>query len=112
MKQKLTYIFLMGCLGYSTMAQKFTSPVKPSIIGFHYGVVDYTSPTEIKNTSLSDVFKKGDIFDPTKQSSVLSLSYWKGLTRLLDFSGRINGIFYDYARHNSGQIYNNEFGGE
>ena len=83
MKQKLTYIFLMICLGYTTMAQKFSSPVKPSLIGFHYALVDYNSPTEIDTTSLSDVFKKGDIFKPCKQNSAFTISYWKGLISIL-----------------------------
>jgi hypothetical protein len=107
MKQKLTIIFLVCSLGYSTMAQKFSSPVKPSLIGFHYALVDYNSPTEIDTTSLSDVFKKGDIFKPRKQSSAITLSYWKGLNKYIDFSGKFNGIFYDYAFNNSGQQFIN-----
>ena len=94
------------------MAQRFTSPVKPSLLGFHYALVDYNSPTEIDTTSLSSVFKKGDIFKPLKQSSALSISYWKGLNKFIDFSGRFNGIFYDYALHNSGESFTNEFGAE
>jgi OOP family OmpA-OmpF porin len=112
MKQKLTYIFLMICLGYTAMAQRFSSPVKPALLGFHYALADYNSPTEIDTTSLSSVFKKGDIFKPLKQSSALSISYWKGLNKFIDFSGRFNGIFYDYALHNSGESFTNEFGAE
>ena len=112
MKQKLTIIFLLCSLGCSVLGQKFSSPVKPSLIGFHYALVDYNSPTEIDTTSLSDVFKKGDIFKPRKQSSAITLSYWKGLNKYIDFSGKFNGIFYDYALNNSGQQFNNEFGAE
>ncbi len=112
MKQKLAYIFLMVCLGFMTAAQKFTSPVKPALLGFHFALADYNSPTEIDSTSLSHVFKKGDIFKPLKQSSAISISYWKGLNKLLDFSGRFNGIFYNYALHNSGESFTNEFGAE
>ena len=54
---------------YMTAAQKFTSPVKPALLGFHFALADYNSPTEIDTTSLSRVFKKGDIFNPLKQSS-------------------------------------------
>ncbi|MEP6926290.1 MAG: OmpA family protein [Ginsengibacter sp.] len=112
MKQKLTFLFLMISLSFTVIAQKFTSPIKPALLGFHYGLVDYNSPNEIDTTSLSRVFKKGDIFKPLKQSSAISISYWKGLTTFLDFSGKFNGIFYDYALYNSGQSYTNEFGTE
>ena len=116
MKQKLTITFLMLCTGFAAFSQRFSSPIKPSLLGFHYALVDYNSPTEIKNTSLSDVLKKGDIFKPSKQATAFTISYWKGLTRFLDFSGKFNGIFYDYTIHNdnnpTGVRYDNEFGSE
>ncbi len=79
---------------------------------FTIALVDYNSPTQIDTTSLKQVFKKGDIFNPTKQSSAFTISYWKGLNKYVDFSGKFNGIFYDYALNNSGQSYSNEFGAE
>jgi OOP family OmpA-OmpF porin len=112
MKRKLAIIFLVFCISYSASAQKFLSPVKQSLIGFHYALVDYNSPNQIDTTSLKQVFKKGDIFNPTKQSSALTISYWRGLNKYIDFSGKFNGIFYDYALNNSGQSYSNEFGAE
>ena len=112
MKQKLTIFFLMICVNFTIMAQRFTSQVKPALFGFHYGFVDYNSPNEIDSTSLSKVFKKGDIYNPVKLSSAISFSYWKGLNKLIDFSGKANGIFYDYALHNSGESFTNEFGAE
>lgn len=112
MKLKLTITFLIFCLSYSAFAQKFLSPVKQSLIGFHFALVDYNSPNQIDTTSLKQVFKKGDIFNPTKQSSAFTISYWKGLNKYIDFSGKFNGIFYNYALNNSGQSYENEFGAE
>ena len=115
MKQKLTIIFLMSCMSYTVMAQRFSSPLKPSLIGLHYSLVDYNSPTQIDTTSLSQVLKKGDIFNPKKQASAFTVSYWKGLTTFLDFSAKFNGIFYEYTLHNSnpgGGRYYNEFGSE
>ena len=112
MKRKLTIIFLVFCISYSASAQKFLSPVKQSLIGFHFALVDYNSPTQIDTTSLKQVFKQGDIFNPTKQSFAISVSYWRGLNRYIDFSGKFNGIFYNYALNNSGQSYSNEFGSE
>lgn len=112
MKQKLTAAFLIIFLSYSASAQKFVSPVKQSLIGFHFALVDYNSPSQIDTTSLKQVFKKGDIFNPTKQNIAFAISYWKGLNKYIDFSGKFNGIFYDYALQNSGVSYSNEFGAE
>ena len=112
MTQKLTIIFAMIFLSYSVSAQNFSSPIKPALLGIHYALVDYNSPTQIDTTSLKNVLKKGDIFNPSKQASAFTVSYWKGLNKYLDFSGKFNGIFYDYALYNSGAAYNNEFGAE
>jgi len=112
MKRKLAITFLAFSMSYSLLAQNFLSPVKQSLVGFHYALVDYNSPTQIDTTSLKQVFKKGDIFNPTKQSSAFTISYWRGLNKYVDFSGKFNGIFYDYALNNSGQSYSNEFGAE
>lgn len=112
MNKKITLVFVICFICVSASAQKFTSPVKPSLFGFHYSLVDYNSPNQIDSTSLKDVFDKGDIFKPRKQNSALSLSYWKGLNNFLDFSGKLNGIFYDYALNSTGEQVNNEFGAE
>jgi len=112
MKRKLVIAFLVFVISNSALAQNFLSPVKQSLIGFHYALVDYNSPTQIDTTSLKQVFKKGDIFNPTKLSSAFTVSYWRGLNKFVDFSGKFNGIFYDYALNNSGQSYSNEFGAE
>ncbi len=111
MKQKLTLLALIF-LSATTFAQKFLSPKKPALLGFHYSLVDNNSPKAIDSTSLKDVFKKGDIFNPRKQASSLGVSYWKGLTNNIDFSGRLNGIFYDYATNAGRATDRNEFGAE
>src|SRR5258706_2578077 len=114
MKQKLTLGIMLLLLGAHSFSQKFAYEVKPSLLGFHYSLVDYNSPTLIKNTSLSSTFKQGDIFRPKKQSTAFTFSYWKGLNKNVDYSFTYNGIFYDYVAHNdpSAPQHNNEFGSE
>src|SRR5436309_2990331 len=114
MKQKLTLMFLLLLSTASLFAQRFASEVKPSLLGFHFTLVDYNSPTRIKNTSLDSTFKQGDIFKPLKQASAFSISYWRGLTKNVDVSIKANGIFYDYAINNNptGPSQSNEFGSE
>lgn len=112
MNKKITLLFIIYYICISVSAQKFTTPIKPSLFGFHYSLVDYNSPNQIDSSSLKDVFDKGDIFNPRKQNSALTLSYWKGLNKFLDFSGKFNGIFYDYALTSTGEQVSNEFGAE
>jgi OOP family OmpA-OmpF porin len=114
MKQKLTIWALLFFSASGAFAQRFSSPIKPSLVGFHYTLVDYNSPKLIDSTSLSHAFKQGDIYKPLKQASAFTISYWKGLAKNFDFSAKINGIFYDYALNNdpTGKPYDNEFGAE
>ena len=95
-------------------AQKDAPRLKPQLFGLHLTLVDYNSPTLIRRTSLKEVLSKGDIFNPSKQSPAISISYWRGLTKNLDFAGKLNGISYDYRFHNDPlrRHYNNEFGTE
>lgn len=69
---------------------------KPSLIGFSGNIVDFSA-------SLPKIGK----VDPG-----LSLMYWKGITKKIDFSARYNGVFSDY-KYSSGKNpgYINEFEG-
>lgn len=69
---------------------------KPSLVGFSANMVDFSA-------SLPKIGK----VDPG-----ISLMYWKGITKKIDFSARYNGLFSDYpysAGKNAGYI--NEFEG-
>jgi outer membrane protein OmpA-like peptidoglycan-associated protein len=111
-KRILFALFLLFVI--EVFGQNNISPLKPQLFGLHLTLVDYNSPTLIRKTSLKEVIKKGDIFDPSKQSLALTISYWKGINKNIDFAGKLNGISYDYRRHIDplGVQYNNEFGAE
>ncbi|MEO6905803.1 MAG: OmpA family protein [Ginsengibacter sp.] len=96
MKQKFIILIFMISVGISATAQTPFSPVKQSAFGFNLGFVDFVSPAALDTTSLSSLFKSGEITDLKKMSPAISLSYWKGLNRYLDFSGRVGGVFYEY----------------
>src|SRR5258706_6548687 len=66
---------------------------KPTAIGFSFNLIDFQTPTDIKNTSLHDVLKSGDWHQGSRLDPSFSLVYWKGLTKHLDVSARYNGIF-------------------
>ncbi|MEO9021329.1 MAG: OmpA family protein [Ginsengibacter sp.] len=97
MKLKFFIFSCLVSLGNLSMAQTNQSPVKQSAFGFNFGFVDFTTPTYLDTASLSSAFKHGDITNFKKMSPSVSLSYWKGLNRYLDFSGRISGVLCDYT---------------
>src|SRR5438105_1847578 len=111
---RLTLIILFFLSTTGIFAQKSASPIKPQLFGLHLTLVDYNSPTLIRKTSLREVLSKGDIFNPSKLSPALSISYWNGLVKNIDFSGKLNVISYDYSVHNDplGVQNQNEFGAE
>jgi OOP family OmpA-OmpF porin len=110
MKQKLSILLFVMMIALAGNAQTLKSPVKPSSFGIHFGLVDYNSPNAIDTTSLKDVFKQGDIFRLSKLNPALSLSYWKGLNKFIDFSAKFNGIFHDYT--NTKNNNTTQFGAE
>ena len=56
MKQKLTLWALLFFSALGGFAQRFSSPIKPALLGFHYTLVDYNSPALIDSTSLRSRF--------------------------------------------------------
>ncbi len=110
MKQKITLITLL-VLTSSRLFAQFLSPKKPSLVGVQFTLVDNYSPQRIDTSSLKDVFKQGDIYDIGKMAPAVTVSYWKGLSKNFDVSGKLNGIFYDYARKNNRVTERTDFGG-
>jgi outer membrane protein OmpA-like peptidoglycan-associated protein len=96
MKLKLAILTFMVSMSALAFAQTPFSPVKQDAFGFNFGFVDFTSPSALDTTSLSSLFKNGDITHFGQKSPSLSISYWKGLNKYIDFSGRISGVFYEY----------------
>src|SRR5688500_13153446 len=111
MKQKFTILVLLVLTSSGLFAQ-FLSPKKPSFVSVQFTLVDNYSPQQFDISSFNKVWKQGDIYDIGKMAPAVTVSYWKGLTRNIDVSGKLNGIFYDYARKNNRVTNSTEFGAE
>lgn len=82
-------------LSFLIMTLEGYAQVKPGLIGFSVNAVDFSG-----NSAYNGKYDPG-----------FSVLYWKGLSRVLDFSLRYNGLFSDYARGegNVSKTYVNEF---
>ncbi len=103
MKQKLVFTLALAILVTGAFAQKvkksdrFTSAKKGSLFGLHFNLADFKTPVSIKETSLNDALKQKDWKKVSAMSGGFSFSYWKGLTKTIDFSTKLNVMFHDYA---------------
>jgi len=104
MKQKLALVLTCVVLTTGAFAQTNNNSgatKKPVLFGVHLNAVDFITPITLKDKSTSRLFAK-----PRDMDWGFSLSYWKGLTSLVDFSTKITALLHDYAA-DRGQAFNN-----
>ena len=89
MKQKLTLLITVVLLTTASFAQ---NGKKPALVGIHFNAIDIYTPVTFKSSSTSRTFT-----DLKDMDFGFGLSYWKGLTRTVDFSTKLNVLFHDYA---------------
>jgi OmpA-OmpF porin, OOP family len=111
MKQKLAFTLALAILVSGAFAQKmkrsdrYPSAKKGSLFGMHFNLSDFKTAAAINATSLNDVLKKKDWKQLSNMNGGFSLAYWKGLTKTIDFSTKLNVVFSDFSAN-----YNNEPG--
>ena len=69
---------------------------KPRLISYHISFSDYSFPKQIMDSSLNKAFQQKDWYKPGNKSFGIGLSYWKGLTSNIDFSGTVTGTFSNF----------------
>ncbi len=102
MKQKLMLFMAAVLIAGSSFAQKkmmaqkrnmnFPSDKKGQLFGLHFNLADFNAPISIQHPNMG--IGATSIRDMAKG---FSLSYWRGLTKKIDFSGKVNAMFADYA---------------
>lgn len=89
----LTAIALMSSI--VLQAQKKITK-KPRLLSYNISFADYRFPGQIRDSSLSKAFKQNEWYKPGNKSFGIGLSYWKGLTPHIDFSGTLTGTFSNF----------------
>jgi OmpA-OmpF porin, OOP family len=116
MKQKLTITVMLALLLSGAYAQKmkradrYTGPKKGHLFGVHINMADFKTPELIKASTLSNALKGKDWKNFAKMSPGFSLAYWKGLTKTIDFSTKLNFMFHDFASIYDGRAADTELG--
>ncbi len=120
MRQKTLFTLCFIALFSGAFAQKakpmqkrnnsFPSNKKGQLFGIHFSLNDFTTPETFK-TSPTPIAKSERKFAELRDMSAgVSVSYWKGLTTKIDFCGKVNGVFYDYASIKYGTTGKTEIG--
>jgi OmpA-OmpF porin, OOP family len=103
MKQKLTLLFSFLVVATLASAQmmdsKFSSAKKGTLVGIHFNALDIKTPVTLKSAAGTRSFSRIQDMDLG-----FSLSYWKGLTKTIDFSTRAGVLFHDYAGEDRGEL--------
>ncbi len=107
MKKLILSLFAVT-LFISAFAQK-ADYRKRSAIGVNFFLSDFKTAIEIKKDGLASVFRNKNIFRSSRLNPGLAISYLKGLSNHVDFSGTLGGSFVDYPTSNLLTSGNNRF---
>jgi OmpA-OmpF porin, OOP family len=103
MKQKLalllSFLVFVTVASAQMMDSKFSSAKKGSLVGVHFNALDIKTPVTLKSSAGNRTFTQIQNMDLG-----FSLSYWKGLTKTIDFSTRAGILFHDYSRDDRGVL--------
>jgi OOP family OmpA-OmpF porin len=101
MKQKIALVLTLVAfsLGAAAQSDKYGSATKGGLIAIHFNALDTKTPLTWKNSSSSRTFSKIKDLD-----FGFGISYWKGLTKTIDFSTKFNMMLHDYAAADRGEF--------
>jgi len=87
------YVFVPASFGQD-------DEIRPAAIGVSFFLNDFITPDRIRTGSLSQVLRDKQWAKTKQMSPGLAVSYFKGLTRHIDFAGTLAGSFIKYPMQN------------
>jgi OmpA-OmpF porin, OOP family len=106
--RKLTAIFFAIYL-FTPDLQAQDDEIRPAAIGVSFILNDYTTANRIRSTSLSRVFSANSWGKFKEMSPGIGLSYFKGLSKHIDFAGNLAGTFVNYTLLNKAATSGDKF---
>lgn len=73
-----------------------TSSQKKELLSYNISLSDYELPGYLKDSSSNKTFNRNDWYKAGRMSFGFGVSYWRGLTSKIDFSGSITGTFSNF----------------
>ena len=116
MKSRLTMSLAFVVITASAFAQMsapragYLSKKKGPLFGINFSLSDFTTPLTFKTSPTPIISSERRFAGIRDMSAGFSLAYWKGISNQVDFSTKVNAIFYDYAARNSGTTGKTEIG--
>ncbi len=98
MKKILLSLFALYFLAPSSFSQD--DEILPRSIGVSFFMNDFVSPARIRTTSLTQVLSTKSMARLREMNPGLSINYYKGLRKHVDFTASIGGSFVKYPMPN------------
>lgn len=89
----LLSLVVLFSLGAQSQKKDFT---KGKALGLNFTLTDFHAASVLRNTSVVEMFKKGNFFNSNNLTPGLALNYLQGLNNNIDFSGTLGANFVDY----------------
>ena len=92
----LTIAAIVMCCTFSCVCAQPAAGIKAGSFSFTVSLSDYSFCKTVKDSSLTNAFRRKDWFRPADKSFGIGVGYWKGITGHLDFSGNFIGTVSNF----------------
>jgi outer membrane protein OmpA-like peptidoglycan-associated protein len=98
MKATLFLIVCVFCTCSIPVLAQHSAAKKTGIFSFNINMSDYSFLKTVQDSSFTKAIKQKDWLKPGNKSFGIGASYWKGLTRHIDFSGTLSGTLSNFPK--------------
>ncbi len=98
MNLKISLLALFICSSCATTLAQSKAGKKRGMLNYSVNFSDYSFIRLAKDSSIGSAFNQKGIFKSGSSSFGFGVSYWKGLTGRIDFSGNLAGTFSNFPK--------------
>ena len=99
MKQLTFIIVFVLCLFFSVTKAQQASNFYHAVFSLNVNLSDYSFLKTVKDSSFSNAIKQKDWLKPGNKSFGIGASYWKGISKHIDFSGTLSGTLSNFSKN-------------
>jgi OmpA-OmpF porin, OOP family len=100
-KMLMLLLVLTGCL--AIYAQDNSSKKAPHL-GIHFGAIDFQTAQDLRTNSFGTVIRQKNWRDVNRMNPAITVSYTQGVSKYVDFMGRLSGSFLAYPVRNTSNV--------